>query len=356
MKTDAKNPYVIPVFIPFEGCPNKCFFCNQNAVTGLKKAVLPQREELLLYFNEFLSYTRKKNMPLEVAFFGGNFLGMDNSLIIKYLDIAKEFTAEDETRGIRFSTRPDTILNDKLNLIENYPVKTIELGIQSLDDRVLRKSGRGHTALDSFNAVNLIKKRFPDVNLGLQIMPGLPGETPASIVKTLNFIKYSKPAYLRIYPLIVLKNTQLEKLYYKGLYEPLSLDKAVDTACIIRDFCVRRNISIIRMGLPPEGAKNHEMVAGPWHPGFGDLVIQKSIYKKIVIKILTAFTDTKDQDLVIHINPSLESSVRGFKNKNYFSLIEKFGLNDIVFEKNPLCEKNRITLSINDVSAVIFSA
>ncbi|MGE4520470.1 MAG: elongator complex protein 3, partial [Desulfobacteraceae bacterium] len=309
------EPLVIPVFIPFHGCPNKCFFCNQNAVTGHSAPVMPQKDELISYFKNFLSYTKNSERPVEVAFFGGNFLGMENDLILKYLEIAESFCNEGGDRGIRFSTRPDTISQEKLKFVSGFRIRTIELGIQSMDDRVLRKSGRGHTSCDSLNAVDLIRKH-ENVNLGLQIMPGMPGETRKSIFKTIKFLKYSRPEYLRIYPLVVLKNTQLEKLYRKGLFSPMELSSAVEVSSLIRDFSIKNQIRVIRMGLPSEAAEQENIIAGPWHPSFGELVISRSFYKKVSIKIIVSGKQTSGNELEIFINPSFESAARGLKNNN----------------------------------------
>jgi histone acetyltransferase (RNA polymerase elongator complex component) len=343
---NLKAPYVIPVFIPFQGCPNKCFFCNQNAVTGVDKPLLPGKDELFNHFEKFLSYSLGKKDFVEIAFFGGNFLGMDNDIVLKYLNIAKEYAAGKKNISIRFSTRPDTITNESLELIKKFNVKTIELGVQSMDDTVLKKSGRGHTAKDSLNAADLIKNKFPHIRLGLQVMPGLPGETRTSILKTLDFIRYSLPSYLRIYPLVVLKNTHLEKLYKKGLFKPLDLDQAVEISSLIRDFAVRRNVNIIRTGLPPDGQANDEIVAGPWHPSFGELVIQKSFYKKILIRILSSLIVTENKTLIVKINPKSESSVRGCKNSNFFNLKKRFNFKDIKTKKNTDFQKDSFEICI----------
>ncbi|MDY0362935.1 MAG: radical SAM protein [Desulforegulaceae bacterium] len=328
------NIIVIPVFIPFYGCPNKCFFCNQNLVTGKSSPALPEKDELLSYFNNFLSYSKNKKRPVEIAFFGGNFLGMENDIILKYLEIAEIFCQQGENRGIRFSTRPDTICMEKIALLSGFSVKTIELGIQSMDNRVLRKSGRGHTAEDSLKAVELIKNNLKNISLGLQIMPGLPGETRQSIFKTLKFLKYSKPDYLRIYPLVILKNTHLEKLYNKGLFKPLSLDKAVEVSSLIRDFSKKNNITIIRTGLPGEAAQDDNIVSGPWHPCFGELVISKSFYKKAIIKIIVSGKETKEKNLILRLNPVFESAARGFKNNNFLNLKKRFEFKSIIVKKD----------------------
>lgn len=346
-KNEKKTkPYIIPVFIPFIGCPNKCIFCNQNAVTGLEKPVLPDEVFLLDYFNEFLSYTKKRSQRLEIAFFGGNFLGMDDSLIAKYLGIAKKFCDMGENRFIRFSTRPDTITREKMALLKGFPVKTIELGIQSIDGDVLRKSGRGHSPEDSLFAVKLIKEEFPEIDLGLQIMLGLPGDSRKAIFKTLKFVSHSNPVCLRIYPTLVLKNTPLEKLYEKGEYKPFDLDTAVEISSIIRRFSLKRNISIIRMGLPPEGAENHEIVSGPWHSSFGELVISRDFFKRISTSIVLKLSKTEGRELLVKIHPSFESGARGWKNTNIKNLKKKFLFSDIVFERDPLIEKEDYRIEI----------
>ncbi|MDY0132271.1 MAG: radical SAM protein [Desulforegulaceae bacterium] len=329
------QPFVIPVFIPFHGCPNKCFFCNQNAVTGKSSPVLPEKEELFKHFKKFISFSKISDRPIEIAFFGGNFLGMGNDIILKYLEIAESFCREGKNRGIRFSTRPDTISNEKLDLVSRFKIKTIELGIQSMDDRVLKKSGRGHTSKDSINAVDLIKKYREKFDLGLQIMPGLPGETRSSIFRTLRFLKYSSPKYLRIYPLVVLKNTHLEKMYYKGVFKPLELNQAVEMSSLIRDYSKRNKIKIIRMGLPSEAAEKDNIVAGPWHPSFGELVISRSFYKKVSMKILLSNKSTSGKNLYIFLNPSFESGARGLKNNNISNLKKRFCFKNIFIEKKP---------------------
>lgn len=348
MTNKNATPYVIPVFIPFIGCPNRCIFCNQNVVTGLKSPVLPNKKELFDYFRKFLSYSPKDKNIIEIAFFGGNFLGMDRPLIIKYLDIAKDFLISLNCNGgIRFSTRPDTITDEKLNILEGYPIRTIELGIQSMDDEVLRQCKRGHLSKTTFEAVNLIKDKRADIKLGFQIMPGLPGDNCLALLKNISFIKQFTPDYLRVYPTLVLKNTLLEKKYLNGEYSPLSLNDAVNISSIYYDLCMRKNIKIIRIGLPPEGANNDDIVAGPWHPAFGELVMQHSFFKKICLKIILSNKETKQRELVFEINPSFESIVRGFKNKNIKGLKNRFEFESILIKKDVKIKKDEFSFFIN---------
>jgi histone acetyltransferase (RNA polymerase elongator complex component) len=213
---------IIPFFIPHSGCPHQCIFCNQKNITGQMKpvdpAVLPQKIKEYLAINT-------SDKTAQVAFYGGSFTALPLELQKEYLAAVQPFLRSGQIENIRLSTRPDCITDDVLSLLHEYHANTVELGVQSMDDIVLQRSGRGHTANDTMNAVTRLKKyRF---FVGLQLMPGLPGDSADIFMKTVDTVIELKPDFVRIYPALVIKDTPLEDLYRSGRYIPLSLDDAV---------------------------------------------------------------------------------------------------------------------------------
>ena len=174
--SNSDKPFVIPVFLPHLGCPHQCAFCNQRAITRTE-SILPSREWLQRTVETYLAFSVKRRNRSQIAFFGGNFLGLDPASIRSLLSVAEGFVAAGAVDGIRFSTRPDTIDPERLEIIEPYSIQTVELGVQSMQDAVLKRSCRGHSVQDTISAVNLLGSC--PYEIGLQLMIGLPGETQA---------------------------------------------------------------------------------------------------------------------------------------------------------------------------------
>ena len=214
----------MPVFVSDLGCPFQCIYCNQKKITGVSKKY--DVSELEKYINENLSYYNDKTKPVQLAFYGGSFTGIDYGTQISYLKCVRKFIEKGLIESIRISTRPDYITKNILEYLLHYDVKTIELGVQSLNDNVLLASKRGHTYLDVKNASELIKNY--GFELGHQIMPGLIGDNINTIKETLDKSISMKPDLVRIYPLLVLKDTLLEKMYLNNEYIPLTLEEAVE--------------------------------------------------------------------------------------------------------------------------------
>lgn len=209
---------------------------------------------------------------MEIGFFGGNFTGIDLELQREYLELTRKYTDEGTVQGIRLSTRPDYIDHERLQMLKSYPVKTIELGAQSLDEEVLKLSGRGHTVEDVVRASALIREY--GFELGLQMMIGLPGDSLEKSLQTAVQIIELGAGCTRIYPTLVIRDTELEESYKKGLYAPLSLEEAVSwTKVIVRKF-EKSPVKILRTGLhPSEGLLNGEnLVAGPFDVSYGEMV------------------------------------------------------------------------------------
>lgn len=278
-----KRHYIIPIFVPHEGCPHNCVFCNQNTITGNKDFV--NRDFVNRTVKEYLKTMNRDNSIIEISFFGGTFTAINIDKQKELLSAAKEYKDAGKIDYIRLSTRPDYIDEFILDNLKFYNVDIIELGVQSMDDRVLRLAGRGHNSKDVYEASKLIKRY--EFTLGLQIMPGLPGDDFKTDIYTVNEILKIKPDICRIYPALVIRNTPMEKMYLNNEYVPYSLEQAVDICKILYAIMYVNNINVIRIGLQPTEDINigRELIAGPFHPAFRELV-QGSIYNDMIVSII----------------------------------------------------------------------
>lgn len=262
-----KKQLIVPVFIPFGGCPNQCVFCDQKGITG--EARLPERKDVIDTIEAYLSTWRGKGIK-EVAFYGGSFTGLPKELQLLYLDTAYNYVKAGRIDRLRLSTRPDYINEDILRFLKVFRVETVELGVQSMSDTVLKLSGRGHTASDTIRAVRVIGSF--GIKAGIQFMPGLPGDTVGTVLKTTEDIIGLSPAFVRIYPTLVLKDTPLYRMYLDGRYTPWGLDEMTalckKAARLLKD----AGIPIIKMGLQPTEGLVKNLAAGPYHPSFRQLV------------------------------------------------------------------------------------
>ncbi|OGP25791.1 MAG: hypothetical protein A2067_01230 [Deltaproteobacteria bacterium GWB2_42_7] len=265
---------IIPIFIPQQGCPHQCVFCNQLKITGKER--IPDARDVAETIELYLS-TWKGSGKREVAFYGGSFTGVDRSAQDVYLNTAYKFIDAGLIDSIRVSTRPNYITDEILALLKQYNVEAVELGAQSMDDEVLRLSGRGHTAEDTANAVGLLKKY--SFKIGLQFMPGLPGDTEDTILSTAHKIIELQPDFVRIYPTLVVRDTPLEDMYLRGLYTPWSLADMLRLCKRLVSLFNSKGIPIIRLGLQAADCFEKSVVAGPYHQSFRDLV-EKSLSQK----------------------------------------------------------------------------
>ena len=219
-----KKKYVIPVFVPHLGCPNDCVFCNQKSISGQKKNIT--KEDAKKIIDEFLEEIKDREGEKEIAFFGGSFTAIEESKQEELLKLAYEYVKEGKVGSIRISTRPDYINKEILKRLKKYNVKTIELGVQSSNNYILQKAGRGHTFEDVKKASKLIRRK--GFVLGHQMMIGLPESTRQDEIKTAKDLIKLKPKMVRIYPVLVLKGTKLEKDYQDEKYKALTVVQAVE--------------------------------------------------------------------------------------------------------------------------------
>ena len=148
----------------------------------------------------------------EIAFFGGSFTAIDRSYMISLLEAAKPYL--NGFYGIRISTRPDYIDGEVLSILKDYGVTAIELGAQSMDNSVLELNERGHTASDVENRLQADKV--------LRLFIGAADDDGAlrlhSRKRTLHpcDIVALEPDTVRIYPTVIMKNTELAELYLQA--------------------------------------------------------------------------------------------------------------------------------------------
>ena len=237
--------YIIPIFVPHLGCPNDCTFCNQKSISGQTKQVTAK--DVKQTIEEYLKSFKNENLYKEVAFFGGSFTGIEQEKQKELLEAAYEFIKTKQIQSIRISTRPDYIDKEKLQLLKKYGVKTIELGVQSTNDYILKKCRRGHTFEDVKRASKLIRRH--GFILGHQMMIGLPESTKIDELNTAKDLAKLKPKIVRLYPVLVIKGTELEKEYQNGEYEPVPLSQAVERCKELYYFFTHKKITVIRMGL-----------------------------------------------------------------------------------------------------------
>ncbi|MBQ8474493.1 MAG: radical SAM protein, partial [Clostridia bacterium] len=232
----------IPLFIQHMGCPNQCVFCDQRAITAAPSFCLEKvREEI-----ESVLKTAGES-ECEIAFFGGSFTGIDRKLMIELLDIAESYVKAGKVCGIRMSTRPDYISEEICDILDNYTISQVELGIQSMDDKVLFASKRGHTAEITRKACELLKNR--GYSFVGQMMVGLPEATRESEIATAIEICKMGAEGTRIYPLVVFKCTELKDMAERGEYIPLTLEEAVERSADVYEIFLSHNVKCLKIGL-----------------------------------------------------------------------------------------------------------
>lgn len=298
----------ISIFVPHVGCPNMCSFCNQRHITG--RVFAPRAADVVTAVEVAKGGSSFDPLTTEIAFFGGSFTAINRNYMIELLKTASAFVENKTVSGIRISTRPDAIDHEVLELLKSYNVTAIELGAQSLNDSVLKKNNRGHSAQDVRDASALIKEH--GFELGLQMMTGLYGDSDRSAVKTAKEIIDIKPDTVRIYPTIVLKDTDLAALYADKIYSPQSLEAAVSLAARLLIMFEDADIRVIRLGL--HSIESEAYIAGPWHPAFSELC-QSEIYLEKARKQLK-----KQGKYILFVNKSSVSKMIGQKRKNLILL------------------------------------
>lgn len=315
--------YIIPIFIPHYGCSHACVFCNQKKITGRAAPVTAQ--EITTIITEHLARVTEER-HIEVAFYGGSFTALDIKIQCELLAPAYEALQRRKIHAIRLSTRPDCINDAVVRNLISYGVSIIELGVQSLDDKVLQASARGHSARDVKQAVSVIKKW--GLTCGIQFMPGLPGENWKSLIDTAGGIIQLAPDFVRIYPVIVIAHTKLAEMYEDGSYTALSLAAAVVRAAFLKLLFSQQGIPVIRTGLQAteDLGCSDVVIAGPYHPAFGEMA-DSYLFYLMLVHCVESLRLGKDSVFLIHHHPRDTSKLRGISNSNIKKLQSIYNIN-----------------------------
>ena len=340
-----KRQYIIPIFVPHLGCPNDCIFCNQKSISGQQKMIT--KEDIIKTIEFYLENIKDKNAKKEVAFFGGSFTAIEPEKQEEYLQTAYEYIKQGKIDSIRVSTRPDYIDKAILKRLKKYKVETIELGVQSANDYILKRCNRGHSFEDVKKASKLI--RWHGFKLGHQMMVGLPESTRIDEINTAKELIKLKPKMVRIYPVLVIKNTKLEREYNEGKYTPLTVTQAVETCKELVMMFNKKGIDIIRVGLQntdeitDPNIEGSEVVYGPYHPAFRQLVESGLWYDTIVTKIKQLNVKVKKVEAIV--NPQDANNVIGHKKENIEKLKEMYAL-DLIVKQNDEIKQGKIDLKV----------
>ncbi len=317
----------IPIFIPHLGCPNDCAFCNQRSISGkLSFDISSVRRDIEAVLSTI------KEASAEIAFFGGSFTGIDRNLMVELLEIAEEYVKQGLVESIRLSTRPDYINEEILDILKRYSVRHIELGIQSLDDSVLLASKRGHTASDTVKACALVREY--GFSLVGQMMIGLPGASGESERMTAEKICSMGADATRIYPIVVLKNTELKKWADDGTYRLLDGDELIERSADVLEIFENNGVKVLRVGLHSgEGLTSGDDIAcGYYHPAMGEIVEGEIYYRRI--KALLKDTAEKSTVTVTVPRGCLSKAI-GQKGRNRDRLKKEFGIKNLMFTEDP---------------------
>lgn len=300
---------ILPIFIPHAGCPHQCVFCNQKTISGQKNAAESGAREQIARWLQWL----RPSLENEAAFYGGSFTALDSDLQERLLLLTDELLERGIIGSVRLSTRPDYIDDKKLELLQKHGVRLVELGVQSLDDKVLEAAGRGHTAADVVQAMKRL--RAYDFKTGLQLMVGMPLQSFSSLQDTVAQVIKLQPDIARIYPLLVIKGTPLAESWAKGEFQPLSLEEAVRQSAWVYDQLMTNGIKVIRVGLQPDDelCAPGNILAGPFHSSMGELVHSFLLRERLTDKLLAV---KGAERIVISCPAQMESKLRGMKNSN----------------------------------------
>ena len=332
---------ILPVFVPHLGCPHACVLCNQRRISGAQSPAKPEDvKNLTAQSAAFLPQGGKR----QLAFYGGSFTAIPEKEQEALLSAAKEALDRGEIDAIRLSTRPDAIDDAVLARLRRYGVGTIELGAQSMDDRVLRQSGRGHTAADVERASALV--RAAGFELILQMMTGLPGSDDEKDVETARRLIALKPDGVRVYPTVIVKDTPLYDMWRSGAYREHTVEDAVRVCAMIVPLFEAAQIPIIRLGLnPTEELSGGAAVAGAYHPALGELVKSRVLLNKARALLQTAAPGSR---VTITVGRGKTSQMTGQKRENLRRLTEEFRLAGLRVRENPAENGEILAVSVEE--------
>ena len=311
---------VVPFFISHLGCPHRCVFCDQEKIAGAK-GVLPDAQQMQAKVARYRESSPGRE--LEAAFYGGTFTALPRGDQQYLLGAMQPLLDSGCLSSLRLSTRPDAVDPDTARFLKSMGVATVELGVQSMDEEVLRLSGRGHGAADTERALRVLQDA--GLSAGVQLMPGLPGDTVERSLASLDRVLSLAPSFLRIYPTLVIAGTGLADLYRAGSYLPQSLDQAVSLGKRMLLAALRADVPVIRLGLQPtaELAAPGVLLAGPYHPAFGQLV-QAELFYDLMSALVADLPE--GSRVAFFVAPGRVSDLIGQKRRNLARLAERFAV------------------------------
>ncbi len=334
------GPLIIPVFIPHEGCPHRCLFCNQHRISGWNRPVTPETVQA-----EIAAWLERAGgrRETQAAFYGGSFTALPRSRQEELLLAARPFLDAGQLRSLRLSTRPDCMDAEQAAFLKDRRVATVELGAQSMSDEVLAFAKRGHTAADTERAAAVLRQA--GLETGIQLLIGLPGDSRASLRRTVDRVIALRPDFIRLYPLLVVQNSGLADLHAQGSYKPLSLAKAVILTAFMKERFERAGIRVIRTGLQAGEELESSLLAGPWHPAFGELVSSRLLLRQTRRLLAQAKTGT----FRLRINPRDQSAFRGLKSANVERLRQLGLWQRITLTTDPTQERGTVRLDADSL-------
>lgn len=340
-----KKHAIIPIFIPHRGCPNDCVFCNQRKITARTSA--PTIDEVRNTIDTWLT-TLGEVPTVEIAFYGGSFTGLDLDDQSSYLAIAKDYKDRGIIDKIHLSTRPDYIDREILDNLKAYSVDTIELGVQSFDDEVLRKSNRGHSSASVYKAVALVKEY--GFEFGIQLMIGLPGDSLDTCIYSAKEAVKLKPSLTRLYPTIVIDDTELLEMYRRGEYQPLSREEAISRTTAMYKILDDAGITIMRVGLKSTDiiGEGGAINGGTYHPAFRQLVESRIARDKIEPQLDRIANECIGARTKVDIfsSPEWFSNAIGNNSENRKYFEEKYPELSIKFRVDEHLESAEFTVSV----------
>lgn len=336
-------PLVIPLFIPHRGCPHLCLFCNQHSIAAAGQEASPD-SAIGGVIRAWLDRSPGRK-EVQAAFFGGSFTCLPREEQEGLLAAVQPFIDSGEVDTIRLSTRPDCIDREACRFLRSRRVGVVELGVQSFDDRVLRAARRGHCADDSRQAVALLQEA--GMAVGIQLMPGLPEETYRSFVAGVRETVALRPALVRLYPTVVLRHSALARQWQAGGYRPLSLNRAVAMTARARELLDAAGIAVVRMGLQPSARLEAEVLAGPYHPAFGELV-QSRLWLRRIRRRLAGLAAR--ESLTITVSPRDRSAIVGNNRINIRRLEDLGYAGRYTLRENPQVARGSVEYAVSQPS------
>lgn len=344
------KPFIIPIFITEAGCPQRCVFCNGGKISGEKGGVWTE-DQFRAEVEKHIARPRRRRSPRQIAFYGGNFTGLEETVQLQLLRFANHYIERGIIDSLRVSTRPDHIHGSTLEILRAHRVTTVELGAQSMDDSVLEKSLRGHTTREVVEAVATLKSA--GFETGIHLMAGLPGDSPAGFRRSVEAAIGLRPDMVRIHPTIVFGDTGLAELYRAGRYTPLSLNEAVELCRYALIRFTKAGIPVIRLGLQTtaEMERAGSILAGPHHPAFRSLV-EGELFREMAFNLVSRVIEEKRAGtgpLAFSISTGDVSNFLGPRRVNLERLREQYG-REITYGTDPLGPRGALVVKCGRAS------